>query len=147
MKKRKKEERNFKDEYSEEKEDFKNSKQFKLGQKHLIMIFFNTVISVGVYFYLNSIELWQVLPVYGGLLAGFGIGYVIYNRGFSREGLTVEMLPPTMNDKEKDEFIASRDMRKRKSKWVLTIIIPLLFTLILDTIVLFIFPYFERLFS
>lgn len=147
MKRNRKEKRHFKDDYNEERENFRNSKEFKLGQKHLIMVFFNTVIAVGLYFYFNSIEFWPGLLIYGVVFAVLTIAYVVYNRGFSRDGVTREMLPDTMSEEEKSEFFTDRDRRKKKSKWMLTVIIPLIFTLMLDTIVLFVIPYFQGLFS
>lgn len=119
----------------------------KKHQRYLIMILFNSIIFIGVYFYLNQIEFRPTFFIYLGITAVAVLAYVIYNRGFSRHGITPEMLPDTMSAVEKVEFLTSRDRRIQKSKWLLTIIIPCLFTFGIDSMVLFVIPYFERLFS
>ena len=58
--------------------------------------------------------------------------YVIYNRGFSRRGLTEEMLPDTMSAEEKKEFIESGKRRMKRSSWMLIPIIALLLTFLLE---------------
>ena len=64
--------------------------------------------------------------------------YVIYNRGFSGRGVTPEMLPDTMTEKEKDDYIADSLMREKKSKWMLTFIVPLVFALLIDLLDMFV---------
>lgn len=119
----------------------------KKHQRYLIILLFNSIIFIGVYLYLNSVEFRPTFFIYAAITTVAVLAYVIYNRGFSRHGITPEMLPDTMSAEQKVEFLASRDRRMKKSKWLLTIIIPCLFTFGVDTIILFIIPYFERLFS
>ena len=117
----------------------------KMGQRYLIMLLFNCIIFIGVYFYLNSVEFAPIFFIYAAITAVAVLAYVIYNRGFSRSGITMEMLPDSMPYDEKVEFLESRDRRLKKSKWLLTIIIPCIVTFGLDTLMLFAVPYFERL--
>ena len=65
--------------------------------------------------------------------------YIIYNRGFSRKGLTEEMLPSEWTPEEKREFIESGERRLEKSKWILVFIISIFFTFVAEVFVLFIF--------
>lgn len=60
------------------------------------------------------------------------LAYVIYNRGFSGRGVTAEMLPDTMTEKEKDDYIADTAEREKKSKWMMTFIVPMLLALLID---------------
>ena len=78
------------------------------------------------------------LWVYFILTAGLCFSYVIYNRGFSRMKLTPDMLPDSMSKEEKEAFIADGQQRIEKSKWMLTIIFPLLMTFILDILNMYI---------
>jgi hypothetical protein len=76
---------------------------------------------------------------------------VIYNRGFSRHNVTVEMLPSSWSEEQKLDYINDAKIRKEKSMWCLTIIFPLVFTFFMDMAYLFIYdPYFapviEKLF-
>ena len=71
----------------------------------------------------------------------FVLVYVIYNRGFSRRGITVEMLPQSWSDEKKEEFIASGVRRFEKSKWMLVVILAFLLTFLIDMIELWIVPF------
>ena len=65
--------------------------------------------------------------------------YIIYNRGFSRKGVTVDMLPSEWSYEQKREFIESGERRLQRSKWLLIFIISILFTFIVEAFVLFVF--------
>lgn len=67
------------------------------------------------------------------------IVYIVYNRGFSRKGVTEEMLPPEWTQEQKFEFIESGKVRLQRSKWILVFIIAILFTFIVEAFVLFVF--------
>lgn len=71
----------------------------------------------------------------------FVLVYVIYNRGFSRRGITAEMLPQSWSDEKKEEFIASGVRRFEKSKWMLVVILAFLLTFLIDMIELWIVPF------
>ena len=66
--------------------------------------------------------------------------YIIYNRGFTRDNITPEMLPDTMSEQQKAEFIQSGKDRKRKSKWMIIVIFALFLPLAVDFIVLVAVP-------
>ena len=84
-----------------------------------------------------------MLVFYSALLLGFGLAYLIYNRFFYKKDLTPEQLPNTMTYEEKLAFIEDGVLRMQKSKWMLLIIFPLLFTFLLDAMDLFIFDLFR----
>ena len=73
--------------------------------------------------------------------------YIIYNRGFSRKGITVEMLPEEWSEDKKLEFVENGKTRLRRSKWLLIFIISIFFTFIVDTFVMYAIPALQRLFS
>ena len=74
-------------------------------------------------------------------------GYLIYNRGMSRRGVTVEMLPAEWSEEEKAAFLADAAHRLECSKWMLIPILAFLFTFAMDAIELFVFPFFAELFT
>lgn len=120
----------------------------KFNWKLLLLLVANTVAILG--FYLAAIRFYYfeyTLAFYMALTAGFSIGYVVYNRGFSRRGVTPDMLPDTMTPEEKYEFIADGERRMKKSKWMLTVIIPLIFTFAYELITLYLADFFISIFS
>ena len=87
-----------------------------------------------------------VLIVYMVIATAFVLTYFIYNRGFSRKGITPEMLPDTWSEEKKTEFIESGTQRLKKSRWMLIPIFAFLFTFAFDLIELLVIPFFGQLF-
>ena len=118
----------------------KQKAAFKKNRKYILPLILNTVVFFGVYSYLvNETDyMMPTLWVYFVLTAGFCFAYVIYNRGFSRMKLTPDMLPASMSAEEKSAYIADGAERLERSKWMLTIIFPLLMTFILDILNMYI---------
>ena len=77
----------------------------------------------------------------------FVLVYIIYNRGFSRRGVTVEMLPESWSEEEKEKFIESGNKRFEKSRWMLIVITAFLLTFLIDMIELWIIPFLLDLIS
>lgn len=118
----------------------------KFNWKLLIILTLNTAVIFGLYrFLINTPASLYVLYGYLIAVSGLIIAYVIYNRGFSRNGLTLDMLPDTMSFEEKRDYIEDAARRKQKSKWMLTLIIPFLFTFAFEIFELFLLDYFKEL--
>ena len=77
---------------------------------------------------------------------GLGIYYVIYNRGFIGKNLTPDALPADMPLAEKQRFIDDCTHRMKKSRWMLTVIIPIVITFAVDVIMLYFIPTLEGAF-
>lgn len=77
--------------------------------------------------------------------AGFLIAYVIYNRGFSRKNLTVDMLPRDWSAEQRSEYIEDGKIRLKKSRWMLSVIIPVAVPIALDALYLFTLPLIQNL--
>ena len=90
-------------------------------------------------FLINQYYFEIVLGIYMGVTTVSVLTYVIYNRGFSRKGVTEEMLPPEWTYEQKREFIENGERRLEKSKWILVFIISIFFTFIAEVFVLFVF--------
>ena len=119
----------------------KNKKVF-----YAILLVVNTVLCFALYrillFYAgmtdDTFPSFVVMVVYFALLLGFTLGYLIYNRFFYRKGLLPEQLPDTWSAEEKTAFLADGERRLQKSKWMILVIFPLVFTFLMDAIDLFI---------
>ena len=105
----------------------------------MLLLLLNCALFISVYFVLASLS-FPVHYVYiaAGVLLGFG--FVIYNRGFSGKGVTPDMLPDTMTAQEKENFLQDSKQRLERSRWVLTILIPVILSLALDMMYLFLLP-------
>ena len=73
----------------------------------------------------------------GGLSA---VGYVLYNRGFSRRGVTADMLPYDWSDEQKEAYIEDGARRMDQSRWLLILAFAIFATLAFDIIELYMFP-------
>ena len=71
------------------------------------------------------------------------VGYLLYNRGFSRRGVTADMLPADWSDEKKEEYIADGVRRMKRSRWVLILAFAIFATLAVDLIELYMLPTFK----
>ncbi len=116
----------------------------KFNFKLLGILALNTVLLFGIYRVCMSLPYFEiVLGIYIAVTAALALGYVIYNRGFSRKGITFEMLPDTMSEQQKREFIEDGAAREKKSKWMLTLLIPLIFVFMFELIELYMLPFLQ----
>lgn len=116
----------------------KKDAAYKKNRKYLIPLALNTVLFYGVYGVLsNTPACTAVMWIYAVALLGFALAYVIYNHGFYKKNITPEMLPSSMSDEEKQAFIDDGKRRIEKSKWMITIIFPLVVTFMIDMVILF----------
>lgn len=118
-------------------------------KRHAVMLCLNTVLFFALYrvllFYADmtgdSYYSFLVMVLYMALLLVFTLAYIIYNRCFYRRGVTVEQLPEDWNDEKKQEFLADDLRRADRSRWMLTVIFPLVVTFFIDTVDLFIIDF------
>lgn len=66
------------------------------------------------------------------------LSFFIYNRGFVDKDATLENLPDTMTPQEKQDYIDSIALRRKKSRWMPITIVILSFPLMLDTLNIFV---------
>ena len=129
------------------------SKLFKENRntRYMIILIINTILFFAVYkVLLYYAELTQVtvysfvvMVVYMALFVIFLVAYLIYNRFLYRKNLTPEDLPDTMSPEQKEAFIADGNLRLKKSKWMMLIILPLVVTFLIDAIDIFILEMFR----
>ena len=104
-----------------------------------------TVVAFALYRLAANLFLDFVFWIYAAIATALALTYIIYNRGLSRRGVTIEMLPDTMSAAEKEEFIADAQRRMKRSRWILALLIPFLFTFLFDAVELFLLDGFPRL--
>lgn len=111
-------------------------------RKKAILVGIFSLISLFVYYGITGMDIpalqFAVMTVYMVAFAALLIAYIIYNRAFTRKGVTVEMLPNAWSDEEKKEYIEDGKRRIERSSWMLMIIIPLLITFIAEAMYLFV---------
>lgn len=82
------------------------------------------------------------------IFGGFLIAYIAYNRAFTRKGITMDMLPDTWTEEKKRYYVEDGERRMKRSRWMLSVIIPFLVTFIAEALLLFIWSGFlENIFS
>lgn len=118
---------------------------------YLLLVIVNTVIFYTVYAMLAGgdagyIASQIVLWTYFAALIGFFSAYIIYNKGFTMVNRTPDSFPEDWSYEKMCAVTAEGERRKKKSKWMLLIIIPLLFTFMFDMVDLFILDRFKDLF-
>ncbi len=116
------------------------SQEQKYGRKYVIMLFVNTVVLLLAYLILIRFFPLATLIGYTAVAAVVSLSYVIYNRGFARKNLKPENLPDTMSEEEKLEYIEDGKRRLERSKWVITLIIPLIVIYAYEVIDIFVLP-------
>ena len=106
----------------------------------------NSLLFIILYFWVTSAFEFPYMPaIYLLIGVGFGLYYLIYNRGFALKNATAEMLPANLSPVEKQRMLEDARLRAHKSRWVLTIVIPVILTILADMLYLFILPNFEGL--
>lgn len=104
----------------------------------------NSILFSVAYFVLAAyFPIYIVYLVVGAILT---LVFVIYNRGFVGKGLTPEKLSATMSYEEKQKFIAECADRLHHSRWMITIIFPIILAFCLDMMYLFLLPMLEGIF-
>jgi hypothetical protein len=100
------------------------------------------VIILAIYFILVALHFEYIFHIYVGVGAVLGLSFVIYNRGFAAKGITPEMLPDSMTPTEKLEYIEAAKLRLKKSRWMLTALIPIILAIACDMFYLFVIQVF-----
>ncbi len=99
----------------------------------ILLLAFNTAVVFGFYRYMLNFRYFEIVLIsYMTILAVLVLTYVTYNKGFSRSGITAEMLPDSMTEEEKTAFIEDAECRRKKSKWMIAFIFPFVFTFAID---------------
>lgn len=118
-----------------------NQNQDQLAEKKVLMarLLANCVAMLIIYFVVAiRFQFGYIFHIYVALGVVLGLSYVIYNKGFSSKDVTPDMLPDTMSQAEKQAFIEDGKLRLRKSRWMLTLLLPIILTIACDMFYLFV---------
>ncbi|MBE6555437.1 MAG: hypothetical protein E7663_04300 [Ruminococcaceae bacterium] len=85
-----------------------------------------------------------VMIAYLAILLGFTVAFLIVNRFFYQNGVEREQLPDDWSEEKKDAFLQEGKRRLTRSRWMLTVIFPLVLTFLIDAVDLFIIDLFLR---
>ena len=120
-------------------QDKQNKKERKQKLFWGILTAIVTLIVLVIYrFSLNFSFFPYVMWGYMIILTVLVIWYILYNRGFTRRGVEVDMLPDDWDEERRIEFVEDGKRRLVKSKWILMLIISFLFTFLFDAFDLFV---------
>ena len=111
----------------------------------LLLLIGNSILFSVAYFALAPY--FPVYIVYLALGVVMTLIYVIYNRGFIGKNLKLEQLPDTMLQEEKQKFIDDCTARAHRSRWMITVIFPIVLAFALDMMYLFLLPMVEGMFQ
>jgi hypothetical protein len=110
----------------------------KEARRLFLTLFANSMLIMGTYFVLNRLEFHPIFFIYMAISAVLIVGYFLYNRGFVYKDATADMLPDTLSPEEKEAVLAEASARLRKSRWMLTLILPFVMAFMLDALYLFV---------
>ena len=123
-------------------------KPSKQGILMLVMLIVATVVVLTFYRVMMNFSHFEiVLIAYMVITLGLVVAYVIYNRGFSRRGLTAEMLPDEWSEERKNALIEDGKRRQHRSRWMIIPIFAFIFTFGVDMVELFMIPFIRNLFT
>ena len=115
-----------------------------LSRSSVILLFVTVGLTVAVFtvyrFLMQQPYFVTALYVYLGIACASLLCYVMYNRGFSRRGVTVEMLPDTMSEEQKQAFVEDAAKRMKRSRWLLAVVFAFFVTIALDLLELYALP-------
>ena len=113
----------------------------KENKKYLLPLALNSVVFLIAYWFFMSQPFYKtVLWIYFALTLGSTLTYVVYNRAFTRKGVTPEMLPAEWSYEKRCEFIEDGHRRLEKSKWMLLVIFPLIVVYAFELFSIYILP-------
>lgn len=111
----------------------------RLSARTAVLLMLNTVLFAAVYYILPLLTRFSYLPqIYAAIAGALAIGYVIYNRGWIGTRIRPEELPPSMSEEERLAWAENAKRRRERSRWMLTVILPILVTFLCDFLYLFV---------
>jgi nitrate reductase NapE component len=125
---------------SEEEQGVRRETVLKLITLILVTAGIFAVYRISVFY-----ELGFVFWVYLVALTALVAVYIIYNRGMSSKGVSADMLPDEWSYEEKVAFIENVTLRRRRSSWMLMLIMAFIFTFAFDLLELYALPYLEEI--
>lgn len=90
---------------------------------------------------LKNLNLYLIAVVlYSAVTLAVALGYIIYNKGSVSGKVTPDMLPAEWSMQEKQAFIDDLALRRKKSKWMLVILIPMIIVFGVELLEIYMLP-------
>lgn len=126
----------------------KNDKKSNEKIWRVVLTAILSVVLLAFYYFSLSFDFFPIVMWgYMAALAALTLAYIIYNRGMSRNGVTVDMLPDEWSEEKKNDFVEDGKRRLHRSKWMLMLIIAFVITFAVEAVTLFVLPIFEGMFK
>ncbi len=106
----------------------------KQATKTALLVLMNTILFFALYYGCIALRFNAIFFVYLGLAAVLLIIYVVYNQGFALRGVTPEMLDEALSLEERQAMIDRAAARDKSSRWMMTLILPLIVTVLADAL-------------
>lgn len=107
-------------------------------------------LSVSIIFFLGIfLVVWElgypliISLIYGVITLAAALWYIIYNKGMIGSIPSAEMLPTTWDKQTREDFIEDLRQRRQKSKRVMLILVPMIFTFCYKILDMYLFPNFS----
>lgn len=110
-----------------------------------LLLLGNSILFSVAYFVLAAY--FPIYIVYLAVGAVMTLIFVIYNRGFVGKNLTPDQMSDSMTLEEKQKFIDDCAARLHRSRWMITVIFPIILAFCLDMMYLFLLPMLEGMFQ
>lgn len=99
------------------------------------------ILFLAVFILLKNLDLYVVaVLLYSTITLVVALWYIIYNKGMVSGKVTPEMLPPEWSTEKKQALIDELAARRKKSKWALLILIPMIVVFGVEMLTLYVFP-------
>ncbi|MBQ7397611.1 MAG: hypothetical protein IJW09_02150 [Clostridia bacterium] len=106
----------------------------KEAKKTALLLLMNTLLALLIYFGCIALGFSAIFFVFVTLAAVLLLVYVIYNQGFVLRGATPEMLDENLPVEERQAMIDKAAARYTSSRWMMTVIIPLIVAVLADAL-------------
>lgn len=106
----------------------------KEAKKTALLLLMNTLLALLIYFGCIALGFSAIFFVFVTLAAVLLLVYVIYNQGFVLRGATPEMLDESLPVEERQAMIDKAAARYTSSRWMMTVIIPLIVAVLADAL-------------
>lgn len=106
----------------------------KEAKKTALLLLMNTMLALLIYFGCIALGFSAIFFVFVTLAAVLLLVYVIYNQGFVLRGATPEMLDESLPVEERQAMIDKAAARYHSSRWMMTVIIPLIVAVLADAL-------------
>ena len=99
------------------------------------------IMALALFRLLKNLNLYLIAVVlYSAVTLAVALGYIIYNKGSVSGKVTPDMLPAEWSMQEKQAFIDDLALRRKKSKWMLVILIPMIIVFGVELLEIYMLP-------